>query len=186
MSLKSALLSTLTEQARVAFTGRIHLLSEQRQQLGILLVKDGDLISAEYLGKKGAKAFYNAVIDGELERTVVIICEPEVVKAIQRNIHFPLNLLKKRSLALLESYYTAKTKKPPRNILLTLSPPEIFQELDFTGEEFDLMLTLCHYNLVKDVYDHCPLLEFEITNNLVSLRNKNVIKVIGKIAEDKT
>jgi hypothetical protein len=73
---------------------------------------------------------------------------------------------------------------PPKNILLEIVPDAIFQDVDITGEEFDLMLTLCHYKLVKDVYDHCPLLDFEITNALVSLRNKKALKVTGKVIGD--
>jgi len=179
-----ALLGLLEDQVSLGFSGRLHLLSEQKQQLGIILIKDGEMISIEFVGLSGVKAFYSLMIDVEFERKISTVLEPEIVKAVQRNIHFPLSLLKKRSLQLLDVYKIARAKRPPNNILVDLVPEAIFQDVDITGEEFDLMLTLCHYKLIKDVYDHCPLLNFEITNALVSLRNKKALKVIGKVIGD--
>jgi hypothetical protein len=179
-----ALLGILEDQISLGFSGRLHLLSEQKQQLGIILIKDGEMISAEYVGLVGVKAFYSLIIDCEFERKINTILEPEIVKAYQRNIHFPLSLLKKRVLQLVEIYKVTRAKKAPDDIMVELVPEAIFQDVDITGEEFDLMLTLCHYKLIKDVYDHCPLLDFEITNALVSLRNKKALKVIGKVIGD--
>jgi hypothetical protein len=179
-----AFFALLEDQVSLSFSGRIHILSEQKQQLGIILIKEGEMISVEYCKLKGVKAFYSLLIDCEFERKINMVLESEIVKALQRNIHFPLNLLKKRALQLIEVYKIARAKRPPPNIMVELVPEAIFQDIDITGEEFDLMLTLCHYKLIKDVYDHCPLLDFETTNALVSLRNKKALKVLGKVIGD--
>ena len=61
------ILNTIEEQVIINFTGKINILnSENKQMLGAILISDGQLVNAKYMGVEGVKAFYNACIDENL------------------------------------------------------------------------------------------------------------------------
>jgi hypothetical protein len=48
---------------------------------------------------------------------------------------------------------------------------------DVTSDEFEVLAGLTDYNKVGDIYKNVNLLEYEITNALVSLRMKKALRV---------
>lgn len=170
----------LDEQSLVGFTGKVNVLSKlNRQYLGHLLLKNGDVIQAFYRQVSGQKAFFNIVIsDYELE-PIIFVVEPETVEEKQRGIHFPYSVLKSRTQDVLAKYHATVKLRPPGDLKLIVKAEFLSQKAEVAPEEFEVLATLSDWNLVKDIYQNCNLVDYEITLALVGLRKKGALKVIS-------
>lgn len=174
------ILNSIEEQIIISFTGKINILnSENKQILGAILISEGQMINAKYMGIEGVKAFYNACIDEYLEqKSVEIVVEPEIIDLRERKINTPFEALKRKMFDIVSKYKEAQKHRPPNNLKIILLPSFITSEESVTATEFSLMCTLSDYSLVSEIYKFSPLLDYEITNSLVSLRRKNALKVV--------
>ncbi|MFY7992554.1 MAG: hypothetical protein ACOVP4_04600 [Bacteriovoracaceae bacterium] len=172
----------LDEQTLVGFTGKVNVLSKlNRQYHGHLLLKNGDVIQAFFKTVTGLKAFYNIVVaDYELE-PIIFVVEPETVEEKQRGIHYPYSVLKNRTQEIIDKYLATVKLRPPQNLKLLIKADFLNQKGDVTPEEFEVLSTLSDWNLVKDVYQNCNLVDYEITLALVGLRKKGALKVISAV-----
>ncbi len=169
----------IEEQIAVSFTGKIIVLNKKnKQQIGFMVIHEGDVVRVEYIKASGLKAFYSFFIDIFDKKPIDIIVEPEVIDNFQRNIHYPYSVLKAKVGSVLSRYSASVKTRPPENLKLLVRGDFITEGDEVTSNEYDVLLTLSDYNRVKDVYENCLLLDFEITDALVSLRKKNAIKVI--------
>ena len=67
--------------------------------------------------------------------------------------------------------------RPPGDLKFRLDVSKIDIYTQLTKNEFDVMKCIVDYPVVKNVYDQCELLDFDITNALISLRKKGAILV---------
>ncbi len=170
----------LDEQSTVAFTGRVNILDRTtRQLLGVVILRDGQVFRAEYRGSKGLKAFYNIVLEGFQLVPQDFIIEPEIITESDRQIHYPYSVLKSRTDEILRRFKAVAGLRPPDAVKLITRDEFLEREGDVTEAEFQVLNTLCEWSQVKDLYAHCQLLDFEITEALVSLRKQNALSVIG-------
>jgi hypothetical protein len=58
-----------------------------------------------------------------------------------------------------------------------IAPEIVVNKDEVTYSEFKVLEVMTVYNKVSDIYEHCGLEEFEITQALVDLRRKKAIKV---------
>ncbi len=170
----------LDEQTLVGFTGKVNVLSKlNRQYLGHLLLINGDVIQGFYKNVSGIKAFYNIVVaDYELE-PISFVVEPETVDEKLRGIHFPYSVLKNRTDEVIQKYLTTVKHRPPQGLKLLVKASFMDIQVDVTADEFEVLATMSDWNLVKDIYENCNLVDYEITLALVGLRKKGAIKVIS-------
>jgi hypothetical protein len=170
----------LDEQTLVGFTGKVNVLSKlNRQYLGHLLLKNGDVVQAFYKTVTGIKAFFNIVVaDYELE-PISYVVEPETVEENQRGIHFPYSVLKNRTQEVIEKYLATVKLRPDSNLKLLVKADFLSQSGEVTPEEFEVLSTLSDWNLVRDIYQNCNLVDYEVTLALVGLRKKGALKVIA-------
>lgn len=176
----SEILTIISEQASVRFTGKINiLLKSTMQHLGTIYIKDGEVHYASYKSVKGIKSIYSAVIDEfESHASLRIIIEPEIIKGLEKNIHFPVGVIKRRATGLVDEYASSCKNRPPANVKLSVNADIISEDNELTGPEYELLCVISDYNRVADIYENCTLLDFEVTNALVSLRRKKALKVI--------
>lgn len=181
--MKDDLIPILDEQNAVGFTGKVNVLdASTKQLLGDVILLDGNIHASRYKGAEGLKAFFNLCVDEFEQSDLTYIVEPELVDSRKKQIHYPYGILKRKIKDVIENYKASKALKPPAHIKVLINPDFINNENgeNVTGEEFELLKTLSDYNLVSDFYKNCKLLDYEITNALVSLRKKNALKVIAK------
>lgn len=172
------LLSTLEEQAIFGFTGKVNLIkSDNRQFLGDVTQKDGLVVDAQYKGLGGKKALYTALIDDVDAGGMSYIVEPELVEETQIIFEVSVDELKDQARAKFEHYQRSQKLRPPDEIRLLVDPDFIIEGVDVTSDEFEVLAGLSEYNKVGDIYKNVNLLEYEITNALVSLRMKKALKV---------
>lgn len=174
-------IDTIEEQVLVGFTGKVNIqLRENSQHLGFVSLRDGEVIYAEYNEAKGLKAFYNIYINDKEFSEEQYIVEPEIIDSPIKNIPYPYSVLKNRLKNVYDKYIESKDQKPPDNIKLTING-SFLNSNDWVGsEEYDLLCTISDYNLIKDIYKNSNMLDYEITNALVSLRKRGALKVVGK------
>jgi hypothetical protein len=175
------LISILEEQYSVGFTGRVNVLnSTTKQLLGEIIIFDGQIVFCKYKGVEALKAFFNICVDEYEGESLTFIVEPELFDITKRHIHYPFGVLKRKISEVIENYSASKANRPPDHIKILIKPGFMADGEVVSGEEFDLLCTLSDYNLVSDVYKNCQLIDFEITNALVSLRKKDALTVVAK------
>ena len=85
--------------------------------------------------------------------------------------------IKKDAQLHFQDYINAKKLKPSPDLRLVLNPEILTSKEDLSPREFDLMSVITEWCKVSDIYKYSKMMDFEITNALVSLRKKRAIKV---------
>jgi len=174
------IISVIEEQIAVEFTGKINVLSTYNQQfLGQIIFKNGDILQVTFQVHKGLKAFYQLIIQEYSLQSFDYVVEPEVIDEKQRQIHYPYSIMKNKLSDVLKLYRESLKQKPPKNVKIIVNGEFMHQTSEVTPDEFEVLATLSEWNGVDDVYQHCPLLDHEITGALVSLRKKNALKILA-------
>lgn len=178
--MSEVLLKTLEAQVFLGFTGKINFMTrDQNQLLGCALFVDGELVNVKYKGSVGAKAFYNSCIEF-MELKFKTLIEPEIITSQERLIKEPLSVLKSKLVTISDQYKLARSNKPPGYLTLSINPSFLNGDILINSAEFNLLCTLIDYNKVSDIYIKNELLDFEITDALISLRQKKAIKVMAQ------
>lgn len=173
------IVNSIEEQIVSSFTGKINIVAQDSSQiLGCAYIIKGSLVNVKYKGVQGVKAFYNACIDSQ-DTEVSIVVEPEFIDEREKKITTPFSVLKRKVTEISDKYNDSKDKRPPDHLKLLIIPSFLNGELLVDSAEFNLLCTLSDYNKVSDVYKNNLLLDYEITNALVGLRQKGAIKVLS-------
>lgn len=176
---KVHLMNILEEQVSVGFTGRINILEEvSKQILGSISIHEGEIVHAKYKDNIGLKGFFNLCVDEFENKALSYVVEPELIDLSHISIHYPYSVLKRKIAEVVENFRASKANKPPENLKILIKSEFIENGDDVSGAEFDLLNTISEYNRVKEIYQNSNLLDFEVTNSLVSLRKKNALTVV--------
>jgi hypothetical protein len=105
--------------------------------------------------------------------------EPEVVEDKERQIHYPYAVMRNKMSDVIKQYRDSLKFRPPDNVKILIDAEFIEDSLPVTPQEFEVLETLTEWNSTYDVYQHCQLLDHEITWALVSLRKKSALKIIA-------
>lgn len=174
------IMSTIEEQIAVRFTGKVNILSTfNRQYLGHLLFKDGEVIQVIFSNHKGLKAFYQLIIQEYALQNFQYVVEPEVVEEKERQIHYPFAVIRNKMADVLKQYRESLKLKPPENVKILIDAEFLYDTLSVTPHEFEVLDTLTEWSNPNDIYQHCGLLDHEITLALVGLRKKGALKIIA-------
>lgn len=174
------IIAVIEEQIAVRFTGKVNVLSTfNRQYLGQVLFKDGELIQVLFNQQSGLKGFYHLVIQEFSLQKFDYVVEPEIVDEKERQIHIPYSMMKNKMAEALKNYRDSLKFRPPENVKILVDVEFMSDTLDVTPQEFQVLETLTEWHKPHDIYQHCPLLDYEITMALVSLRKKEALKIIG-------
>ena len=154
----------IEEQISVQFTGKVNILSQfNRQYMGHLLFKNGEILQVIFQGHKGLKAFYQLVIQEYSLNSFAYIVEPEVVEDNERHIHYPYAVLKSKMAEVMKLYRESIKMRPPENVKIIIDSEFIGDSIPVTPNEFEVLVTLTEWNTPYDIYQQCPLLDHEIT-----------------------
>lgn len=180
MTIEIPLFRSLDEQTMVGFTGRINILERtSHQMLGVVILREGQVYRCHYRGAAGLKAFYNAVIEGAQLVPQDFIVEPEIIEEKDRQIHYPYSVLKNKTGEVLKRYQAVAGKRPPDHVKLIAKAAFLEAQSEVSEAEFQVLCALSEWSSVKDLYQHCSLLDYEITEALVSLRQQEALSVVA-------
>ena len=184
--MESKVLGVIEEQISVEFTGKVNILSSfNRQFLGHILFVNGEVIQVVFNRSKGLKAFYQLIIQEYSLQSFDYVVEPELVDEKERQIHYPFGVIKNKMTDILKQYRGSMKMRPPENIKILIDSEFIEDSLPVTPEEFEVLKSLSEWNNPHDLYQHCELLDHEITIGLVSLRKKGALKIVAPLQVDK-
>ena len=176
----SKLMNVIDEQMAVQFTGKVNILATfNRQFLGHVLFKNGEVIQVTFEGFQGMKAFYQLIIQEYSLQSFDYVVEPELVDEKQRQIHYPFAVIKNKMQDVIRLYKESLKLRPPENVKILVDSEFMDDSLPVTPQEFDVLLTLTEWNSPFEVYKNCQLLDHEITLALVSLRKKGALKILA-------
>lgn len=185
MEAEFKILPMLEEQVAVHFTGKVNVLAAfNRQYLGHILFKNGEIYQVAFQNYKGLKAFYQLIIQEYSLKSFNYVVEPEVVDEKERQIHYPYAIIKNRMSDVLKQYRDSLKFRPPDNVKILIDAEFMEDTLPVTPQEFEVLETLTEWSTPYDIYQHCALLDHEITWALVSLRKKSALKVMGIRSKD--
>lgn len=175
----TSLLEVLKEQSSFGFTGKVNLLlSSNGQFYGVAYLQDGYIVGATCAQLNSRKALFKMVFeDVESQSQFKFIVEPELVAANHISMKLGFDEVKTEAQKIYQKYVTAKKLKPSMNLRLVIDPEIIVNSEEISPEEFDILSVLSEWCVVADIYKYSKLMEFEVTNALVSLRKKRAIKV---------
>lgn len=178
--MESKVMAVIEEQVAVRFTGKVNILASfNRQFLGHILFKDGEIVQVIFQGFKGLKAFYQLIIQEYSLNSFDYVVEPELVSDEQRQIHYPFSVIKTKLADVLKLYRESLKMRPPENVKILLDADFMDDSMPVTAEEFEVMRSLTEWNNPFEIYQHCELLDHEITWALVSLRKKGALRIIA-------
>lgn len=176
----SRVLNVVEEQMAVQFTGKVNILATyNRQFLGHILFKGGEILQVTFSGHKGLKAFYQLIIQEYSLQSFDYIVEPEVVEEKERQIHYPFAVIKNKLADVIKLHQESLKMKPPENIKIVIDAGFLEDTLPVTPQEFSVLEALTEWNRPFDIYQNCELMDHEITWALVSLRKKGALKILG-------
>jgi hypothetical protein len=176
----SKVLYVVEEQMAVQFTGKVNILASfNRQFLGHILFKNGEVIQVVFNGLKGLKAFYHLIIQEYSLQSFDYVVEPELVDEKERQIHYPFPVIRNKLTEVIKNYKESLKLRPPENIKILIDSEFLEDSLPVSPDEFEVLSTLTEWSTPSDVYLHCPLLDHEITQALVSLRKKGGLKILA-------
>ncbi len=174
------LFSVIDDQVSVQFTGKVNILSNfNRQFLGHILFRQGRIVDALFNGMAGEKALYHLFIQEFSLQSYEYVVEPEVVDESIIGLSYNTQELKEKMAESLKLYQQSLKMKPPENVKIIIDPEFIEDSLPVTSQEFEVLCTLTECHTAYDIYQHCPLLDHEITMALVGLRKKNALKILA-------
>ena len=182
--MNSKLMNVIDEQMSVQFTGKVNVLSTfNRQFLGHILFKDGEVIQVTFNGMTGMKAFYQVIIQEYSLQSFDYVVEPELVDEKDRQIHYPFAVIRNKMDDVIGLYKKSLKLRPPENVKILIDSEFMQDGLPVTSQEFDILVTLTEWSSPFDVYKNCQLLDHEITMGLVSLRKKGALKILAARSE---
>jgi hypothetical protein len=180
MEAEFKILGTIEEQIAVQFTGKVNVLSTfNRQYLGHILFKNGEIYQVVFQNFKGLKAFYQLIIQEFSLQSFNYVVEPEVVEDKERQIHYPYAVMRNKMSDVIKQYRDSLKYRPPENVKILIDAEFLEDTLPVTPQEFEVLEILTEWSSPYDIYQHCQLLDHEITMALVSLRKKSALKIIA-------
>jgi hypothetical protein len=175
--LLSKLYDKIEDQRLVYFTGKLNLLYEKTKQLyAQIYFIGGEVVNVECKGVVGLKGFYSLCIN--MNDALTYIIEPELISADKKKIHYSYEKLKQSFNDVEDQYREAMVNRPPNSLKMSVNANFIVDKTAVSNDEFELLCCLSDYNLVEDIYKYCRMLDYQITNALISLRKKKALKVI--------
>ena len=178
MKSMSKIMNLIEDQVVFKFTGKLNILSEGNSQiLGAIYFNEGNVFHAQFKSSKGIKALYHIVVTEQSAGALKYMLEPEIVDTIPANIAYDFDATKSKLTKLYQVYESSKSLRPPDYLELRLNPEFFGNGTRISQDEFDVMISMCDYSRVKDIYDHCPLLDHEVTAALVEMKKKSAIMV---------
>ncbi len=173
------LIEILKEQASFGFTGKINLLSKDNGQfLGVIYQQEGILVGAQIKELVGKKALLRMIFDDvESNQNFKFIVEPEVLPPEVLTMKTSFEEIKLLAQKHFQDYVSAKKLRPANHLKLVIDPEVIVSKDDITPAEFDVLAVISEWCNVSDIYKYSKLMDFEVTQALVSLRKKRAIKV---------
>ncbi len=176
-----SLIKTISDQVHLGFTGRINILTKDTgKYLGRVTLRDGVIVFTQFKETIGKPALYHCLIEDLESDHLKFAVEPEVVGDNEIIFNLEYQDFVDTGHKIFQAYRSSKKFRPPGDIRLVIDPDFVAKGQEVNYVEFELLSTISDFSRVSDIFNESKLLEYQISNALVSLRQKGAIKVVGK------
>lgn len=172
------LIDLITENYSFAFSGRIQILDKStRQYLGSIYQNEGVIINAGFGKLEGKKALASILMKIRAGDDFHFVPEPEIIS----NIHVAFELSEGQFFEFKRDYFEEYDKlsrlKPSEKLQFRLNTKALTVFSGLNHQEFTVVKSIIRDKTVSKIYENTPLLDFDVTKSLVSLRKKGIILV---------
>ena len=175
------LINSIEEQSVITFTGKINVLKKENGQfIGVIYLKEGLIVQAEFQSTKGKKALFNLIFeDSDFHESFKYVVEPEAIEDKMIAFEYTFELFIKKADSRYKNYLEVKPLKPPGHLKLSIVPKFISRDGDYSvgPEEFQVLCDIIDNAEVENLYKKSALYDYQITRSLVSLRKKGALVV---------
>ncbi len=176
-----SLIKTISDQVHLGFTGRINILTKDSgKYLGRVVLREGIIVFSQFKETMGKPSLYHCLIEDLEENHLKFAVEPEVVGDNEVIFRLEYGEFVDTGQKIYQAYKSSKKFRPPGHIRLIVDPEFVAKGQPVTYVEFELLSTISDFSRVSDIFNESKLLEYQISNALVSLRRKGALKVVGK------
>jgi hypothetical protein len=171
----------LEEQSIIGFSGKLNVLDiNTKEQFGYIVFMEGSIVNAKKSNLMPYKALMNLLLESYNNSHLDFIVEPELVTNETVSFSLSFEEFKSNGIEYINQYEHSKENRPSDSLQLLIKPSFLSQDVEMTKSEYNLLCTLSDFSIVKDVYENNEMLDYEITNALISLRKKDALKVVDK------
>jgi hypothetical protein len=175
-----SLIKTISDQVHIGFTGRVNVLTKDTgKYLGRITIKDGIIVFSQYKDRFGKQSLYHCLIDDLENEELKFAVEPEIVTDGEVFFYLEYKSFVDIGQKIFQAYRSSRKFRPPGHIRLIINPAFVAAGQEIGDIEFDLLTTISEFSRVSDIFNESNLLEYQISNGLVSLRQKGALKVIA-------
>lgn len=177
-------MSILKEQEKFAFTGRVNILHKTSGQfLGVILQENGVIVNARFKEVRGKKALLNLMVESESSErrereNLKYVVEPELLEEGDKSFTLSIDELSEMTQDLIKRVEKSYKLRPSPNLRVVLRGSFISRGDELTDNEFQVMKIVSDHAKIEEIYNKCDLLDYEITDALVSLRRKTALRVL--------
>lgn len=166
------------EQASFSFTGRLNILdSDSNEFLGAIFQREGKIVHATFGQFTGKRALWS-IVASEIQQSnrLKYIVEPEVFSGDIETFQINAAQFRTYSEKMKKTIENVGKVKPPGAGRFSINSKVLFNDVEISPLEFDVLCATLENRTVDDIYKNTNLLDHEITEGLISLRKKKVIK----------
>lgn len=175
-----SLIKSISDQVHLGFTGRINILTKNTgKYLGRIILREGVIVFSQFKETMGKPSLYHCLIEDLEENDFKFAVEPEVVDDSEVIFNLEFQEFVDIGQKIFQAYKSSKRYRPPGHLKLILDTEFVAKGQSVSYIEFELMCTISDYNRVSDIFNESKLLEYQINNALVSLRQKGALKVVS-------
>jgi hypothetical protein len=80
----------------------------------------------------------------------------------------------------IKQYQEASKYRPPENVKILIESSFLREKNEVTPQEYEVLEVITEWSKPFDIYQHCDLLDHEVTWALVSLRKKKALKILAQ------
>lgn len=174
------LIKILNENFSFQFSGRVNILQKvSKQYLGAIIQSDGKIVNATYLNLHGKKALASILLELNSSKNFSFVSEPEIINSSDFLFEMNENNFLKFKNDYFEQYEQLNKLRPNNELTLLVDPNKFHFNFVFSKNEFDVICSIIEHKKVREIYQNCELLDFDITTALISLRKKDILKVLN-------
>ena len=172
------LIDLITENFSFAFSGRIQILDKNtRQYFGSIYQNEGTIINANLGGLEGKRALASILMKLRSGDDFHFVPEPEVISDVHVAFELDENEFFQFKRDYFEEYDKLSRLKPSENLQFKINTEAINIFTSFNHQEFSVLKSIIRDKAVPKIYENSPLLDFDVTKSLISLRKKGAILV---------
>lgn len=172
----------IKDQAALAYTGRINILSSNdKQYRGHICMQSGAICYAQFDGECGLDQLYFVISQDLYLSPFSFISEPEMIDKKYHLFSKSIPEIINESREYYKSFLQAHQRPPPDNLKLAIDTDCLFRTKALGPIEFDLLTIVLNFPKFSDIINHSKLGKIRCIMALIKLRERKILRVYKEV-----